>query len=105
MCTALFWATTSPPGAVTSASSVVIGPTSQVKKAGVMRALTSAPHPLYGNARRNQGGTEGKPETTASRCCAAVRPFISARDTSTIPLNVSLPAVQLRGDCHPASLP
>ena len=42
---------------------------------------------------------------TASRCCAALRPRISARDTSTMPLNVSLPSVQLRLLCHPAMLP
>lgn len=42
---------------------------------------------------------------TASRCCAAVRPLIIAWLTSTMPLNVSGPSVQLRGDCHWAMLP
>lgn len=32
---------------------------------------------------------------TASRCCSAPRPRISARDTSTMPLKVSGPSVQL----------
>ena len=40
-----------------AASSTRIGPTSQLKKRGVMRAFSSAPQRLYGKARRNQGGT------------------------------------------------
>ena len=51
--TALRWEV--PSGSV--ASSTRIGPTSQLKKRGVMRAFSSAPQRLYGKARRNQGGT------------------------------------------------
>lgn len=54
---------------------------------------------------RNHSGTSGKPAMTASRCSAAVRPRISARDTSTMPRNVSGPSVQLRLLCQPAMLP
>ncbi len=48
--------------------------TSQEKKAGVMSALSSAPHLVYGNTRLNHGGTAGKPATTASHCSVAVLP-------------------------------
>ncbi len=55
-----------------------IGPTSHAKKRGVILAFSSAPHREYGNARRNQAGTRGKPAMTASRCSAAVRPCARA---------------------------
>jgi len=65
-----------PSASVASATS--IGPTSHAKKRGVILAFSSAPHREYGNARRNQAGTRGKPAMTASRCSAAVRPCAHA---------------------------
>ena len=58
----------------TVASCIFMGPTSHVKKAGVIRALSSAPHFEYGNSFRNQRGTFGKPWMTAALCSAAERP-------------------------------
>ena len=56
------------------ASWVCMGPTSHVKKAGVMRALSSAPHLEYGNSFLNHCGTRGKPWITACLCSMAERP-------------------------------
>lgn len=72
MCTELFCITPS-----ISASSVYIGPTSQVKKAGVIRAFSSAPHLEYGKTFLNQPGTLGNPLITASLCSAAVLPCMT----------------------------
>ena len=59
---------------LTSAVSVSIGPTSQVKKAGVMQAFSSAPHLEYGKTFLNHFGTLGKPLTTTSLCSLADLP-------------------------------
>ena len=62
------------------------------------RRAAGGPGPPSQRHLRNQAGTWGKPAMTASRCCAALRPFISARDTSTMPLKVSGPSVQLQAE-------
>jgi len=59
---------------LTSAVSVYIGPTSHVKKAGVICAFSSAPHFEYGKIFLNQLGTFGKPLMTASLCWLADLP-------------------------------
>lgn len=46
-----------------------------LKKAGVIFALSSAPHFEYGNSFRNHGGTAGKPLMTARCCSSAVLPY------------------------------
>ncbi len=62
---------------LTSAVSVYIGPTSHVKKAGVICAFSSAPHLEYGKIFLNQLGTFGKPLMTASLCWLADLPCMA----------------------------
>lgn len=68
----------------TSVVSVYIGPTSQVKKAGVIFAFSSAPHLEYGKTFLNHLGTFGKPLITASLCSFADLPCAPPDATSCI---------------------
>ena len=64
-------------------------------EAHAVRSTTATNH--HGHLR-NHGWICGKPAMTAARCSWALRPRISALDTSTIPENVSGPLVQLQDE-------
>lgn len=71
--------------------------TSQEKKAGVMSAFSSAPHLLYGNRRRNQGGTCGEADVTPRAQRAGV---VDSGTAHTVSNSRAASHMHLREACH-----